>query len=74
MTYLNHALYRLRTARINQLSVSFLLAFAMMLGTVAVIRAPEGALDSDTLVRITTQVGVVHLIGLAIQEVCSGVK
>ena len=74
MTFFDHALFRLRTARVNQLSVAFLLGFAMILGTVAGTRVSDDALDSDMFLRFTTQVGVVHLVDLAIQEVSQAVK
>ena len=74
MTFLHHALFRLRTARVNLLSVALLCGFAMSLGIAVGSQVPEDSLDSDTFVRFTTQVGVVHLVDLAIQEVSQAVK
>lgn len=74
MTFLKHALFRLRTARVNQLSVALLLGFAFVLGTLAGTRAQDDALDSDVLVRFTTEVGIAHFADLLYREVFQAVK
>lgn len=74
MTFLNRALFRLRTARTTRCSIALLLAFALIAGAMASVRASEYDLAPGALVRFSTQVGAVHLIELAYQEVVRGVK
>ncbi len=70
MTFLNRALFRLRTARANQYSVALLLAFALIAGATASVEAPEHDLAPGALARFSTQVGAAHLFNWHTKRSC----